>query len=190
MLKFLSDFIRLEQLARLFIFSIFLLCIFIIWFLLQSLNTQSVETKDYKTLNASALEKFELYKRKLDDSPHLIISRNSKIHFAFDCDSLNASICDNEFIESGNKVTVDRANIVSIKGYKYIQLLQTQNSTHFKDIDYFVSHDQLALNYQQANKDMIFIFFIIFIIPFTSILIICYASIEEKIINKLSTFYT
>jgi hypothetical protein len=185
MLKILSNFINLALLARMITFSIFLLCIVIIWFALQKLNHQPVVI-DYKTLNSSTLEKYELYKRNLDDSPYLLISKNNKINFAFSCNSQTTALCDNEVFNSGNKVIIDHVNIVSIKGEKYIQFLQIQDSTAADVINYFVSHDQLAFNYYQSNKSTIFTVFIIFLIPFTSLLILCYVSLERKIVTKLS----
>ena len=189
MLKFFLDFISLQQVARILTFSIFLFCILMIWFLIPSFTHQTVEIKDYKTLNTSSLEKYELYKRKLDDSPHLIISKDSEINFAFNCDSLTQSICDNEFINSGNKMVVEHAKIVTIKNYKYIQSLKTHDLPKPYAINYVVSNDQLTLNYQQNNNGMAFYFVVILLIPFASILIICYASMEEKITNKLSILY-
>lgn len=188
MFNSLTNYIRIEQLAKILTLFIFLLCAIMIWLLLRNLDNQPVEIKDYKTVSTSSLEKFELYQRKLDDSSYLLISKNSEILFAFDCDSLTHSLCDNEFIRTGNKVTIDQANVVSIKGYKYIQLLQVQDSIDDKEIDYSVSYEQLGLNYQQS-KGTAFTIFVIMIITLASFLATGYSVLEEKIINKLSILY-
>ena len=187
MLKLLFNFCTIQQLAKIFTFSIFLTIVLLIWLILQNLSNRNVEIKPYKILQTSTFEDYEIYKRKLDKSPKILISKNKKIIFLFDCNSMTASICDHPLIELGNKLGIDYANIVTIQGNKYIHSLRVQNLTQ-NNIDYVVSYEQLALNYQNDNKDMPFIFFIIFLIPFTSILILCHTSLEQKIIKKLSNF--
>lgn len=189
MFKLLSEFITLEQLSKIVAFSIFLLCVLIIWFFLQNFTHRPVKINDYKTLDTSSLEKYEIYKRKVEENELLLISQNSKIKFAFYCDSLIQSICNNEIINTGNKIVIDHAKIVTINNYKFIQSLKTQNLPKHYAIDYFANHSQLSSNYQQNYKAKTLTLLLIFIAGVGGIFVIFYAWLEEKIMRWLTKFY-